>query len=146
VKLNELKPPQSNKGRKRIGRGNGSGHGTTCGKGTKGQLSRSGGKTRVGFEGGQMPLQRRLPRLKGFKNNRKKEFNIINIRDLERFKSDTTIDIDLLKKNGMIINAGNPVKILGNGDITKKIIVKANSFSRSAVAKIEKAGGKTEVI
>lgn len=146
MRLNELKSPESNKGRKRVGRGNSSGHGTTCGRGTKGQLSRSGGSTRPGFEGGQMPPQRRLPRLKGFKNNRKKEFNIINVGDLERFESDTVVDFDLLKKNGMIIRESNPVKILGNGDITKKITVRASNFSRSAVAKIEKAGGKTEVI
>ncbi|MBN2073229.1 MAG: 50S ribosomal protein L15, partial [Actinobacteria bacterium] len=135
-----------NRRKKRVGRGNGSGHGTTCGRGTKGQLSRSGGKTRPGFEGGQMPLQRRLPRLRGFKNTRKKEFNIINVADLDKFENDTIIDFDFLKGKGMIIKENNPVKVLGNGDITKKITVKANSFSRSAVTKIEKAGGKTEVV
>lgn len=146
MRLDKLESPEGNRRKKRVGRGNGSGHGTTCGRGTKGQLSRSGGKTRPGFEGGQMPLQRRLPRLRGFKNTRKKEFNIINVADLDKFENDTIIDFDFLKGKGMIIKENNPVKVLGNGDITKKITVKANSFSRSAVTKIEKAGGKTEVV
>jgi len=146
VKLCDLKSPESIKKRKRVGRGNSSGHGTTSGRGTKGQLSQSGGKTRIGFEGGQMPLQRRLPHLKGFKNTRKKINNVINVWQLENFKDDSIVDYDFLKKNGLIMKKSNPVKILGNGKLTKKITVKANYFSRSAAAKIEKAGGKVEVI
>lgn len=146
MKLCDLKSPESIKKRKRVGRGNSSGHGTTSGRGTKGQLSRSGGKTRIGFEGGQMPLQRRLPHLKGFKNTRKKINNVINVWQLENFKDGSIVNYDFLKKNGLIMKKSNPVKILGNGKLTKKITVKANYFSRSAAAKIEKAGGKVEVI
>jgi large subunit ribosomal protein L15 len=146
VKLSELESPKSLKKRKRVGRGDGSGHGTTSGRGTKGQLSRSGGKTRIGFEGGQMPLQRRLPHLKGFKNLRKKVFNIINVSDLENFKEGSTIDYKLLDKNGLIMKKDCPLKVLGNGELSKKLTVKANAFSGTASAKIEKAGGKAEVI
>ncbi|OFW50274.1 MAG: 50S ribosomal protein L15 [Actinobacteria bacterium RBG_13_35_12] len=146
VKLCDIRSPKSIKKRKRVGRGNGSGHGTTSGRGTKGQLSRSGGKSRLGFEGGQMPLQRRLPHLKGFKNTRKKVNNVINVGRLEKFKDNSVIDYDFLKKSGFIMKKSNPVKILGNGKLTKKITVKANYFSRSAITKIEKAGGKAEVI
>jgi large subunit ribosomal protein L15 len=146
VKLCDIGSPESIKKRKRVGRGNGSGHGTTSGRGTKGQLSRSGGKTRIGFEGGQMPLQRRLPHLKGFKNTRKKVNNPVNIAQLERFKDGSVIDYDLLEKNGLITKKSNPVKILGNGKLAKKLTVRANSFSKTAVSKIEKAGGKAEVV
>jgi len=146
VKLDEIRSPQSNKKRKRIGRGDGSGHGTTSGRGTKGQLARSGGKTRIGFEGGQMPLQRRIPHLRGFKNNRKKVFNIINAGSLEIFKDGSTVDIEGFSKKGLIMDKGLPVKVLGDGDLTKKLTVKANRFSSSAVKKIEKAGGKAEVV
>jgi large subunit ribosomal protein L15 len=146
VKLGDLGSPKSIKKRKRVGRGNGSGHGTTSGRGTKGQLSRSGGKTRLGFEGGQMPLQRRLPHLRGFKNTRKKINNLVNVGQLEKFKENSVIDYEFLEKNGFITNKSNPVKILGNGELTKKLTIKANYFSKSAAAKIEKAGGKMEVI
>ena len=146
VKLNQLKSPGSNKRRKRVGRGDGSGHGTTSGRGTKGQLSRSGGKTRIGFEGGQMPLQRRLPHLRGFKNNRKIIFNVINLGMLESFKEGSTVDYDGLLKKGLIMKKGNPLKVLGKGDIKKKLTVKANGFSKSAREKIEKAGGRAEVV
>ena len=146
MKLSEIGSPGSLKKRKRVGRGNGSGHGTTSGRGTKGQLSRSGGNTRVGFEGGQMPLQRRIPHLKGFKNTRKVIFNTINIGDLEKFKEGSSIDYKLLLENGMINKKNSPVKILGDGTLSKKLTVKANSFSKSAAEKIEKAGGKMEVI
>jgi len=146
VKLDGIRSPQSNKKRKRIGRGDGSGHGTTSGRGTKGQLARSGGKTRIGFEGGQMPLQRRIPHLRGFKNNRKKVFNIINAGSLEIFKDGSTVDIEGFSKKGLIMDKGLPVKVLGDGDLTKKLTVKANRFSSSAVKKIEKAGGKAEVV
>jgi len=146
VKLSELESPKSLKKKKRVGRGDGSGHGTTSGRGTKGQLSRSGGKTRIGFEGGQMPLQRRVPHLKGFKNLRKKVFNIVNVGDLEDFKEGTTIDYKLLDEKGLIKKEDAPLKVLGNGQLSKKLTVKANAFSGSATAKIEKAGGKAEVI
>jgi large subunit ribosomal protein L15 len=146
VRQNEIKSPASNKKRKRIGRGDGSGHGTTSGRGTKGQLARSGGKTRPGFEGGQMPLQRRLPHLRGFKNNRKVIFNVINLGQLEDFKEGSTIDYEALQKKGLIMKKGNPLKVLGNGELKKKLTVKANGFSKTAREKIEKAGGKAEVI
>ena len=146
MKLSELESPKSLKKKKRVGRGDGSGHGTTSGRGTKGQLSRSGGKTRIGFEGGQMPLQRRVPHLKGFKNLRKKVFNIVNVGDLENFKEGTTIDYKLLDKKGLIMKKDSPLKVLGNGELSKKLTVKANAFSGSASEKIEKAGGKAEVI
>jgi large subunit ribosomal protein L15 len=146
VKLSELESPKSLKKKKRVGRGDGSGHGTTSGRGTKGQLSRSGGKTRIGFEGGQMPLQRRIPHLKGFKNLRKIVFNIVNVGDLENFKEGATIDYKLLDKKGLIMKKDSPLKILGNGELSKKLTVKANAFSASASTKIEKAGGKAEVI
>lgn len=146
MKLSEIKSPGSLKKRKRVGRGNGSGHGTTSGRGTKGQLSRSGGNTRLGFEGGQMPLQRRIPHLKGFKNNRKILFNTINTGALEKFDEGSSIDYKMLLENGLINKKNLPVKILGTGKLSKKLTVKANSFSKNAAEKIEKAGGKTEVI
>ena len=146
MKLSELESPKSLKKKKRVGRGDGSGHGTTSGRGTKGQLSRSGGKTRIGFEGGQMPLQRRVPHLKGFKNLRKRVFNIVNVGDLEDFKEGTIIDYKLLDEKGLIMKKDSPLKVLGNGQLSKKLTVKANAFSGSATAKIEKAGGKAEVI
>ncbi len=147
VRLCDLKPSSgSTKKRKRVGRGDGSGHGKTSCRGTKGQLSRSGGKTRVGFEGGQMPLQRRIPHLRGFKNTRKKEFNIINISQLERFNDSSAVDFKVLEENGLIMKKGKPVKILGSGKLSKSLTVKANYFSKSAVKKIEKASGKVEVI
>ncbi|MBC8389496.1 MAG: 50S ribosomal protein L15 [Actinobacteria bacterium] len=147
MRLCDLKPSKKSiKKRKKVGRGNGSGHGTTSGRGTKGQLSRSGGKVRIGFEGGQMPLQRRIPHLKGFKNTRKKQFNIINIGQLEEFKNGSVVDIKFLKKNGLVMSKDNPVKILGNGKLTKKLTVKANFFSKNAGEKIKKAGGNLEVI
>lgn len=146
MRLNELKPPGSNKKRKKVGRGDGSGHGTTSGRGTKGQLARSGGKTRIGFEGGQMPLQRRLPHLGGFKNHRKVIFNTINTGALQKFKAGSTVDYAVLLKKGLIMRKGNPLKILGSGDLDKKLTVKAERFSKTAKEKIEKAGGKVEVI
>lgn len=149
VNINDLGPAYGSvKSKKRIGRGNGSGHGTTSGRGTKGQLSRSGGrsKTRLGFEGGQMPLNRRIPHLRGFTNTRKEEFSIVNLSLLEKLEDGLTIDADALLKLGMIKNKKNKVKILGNGSLTKKLTVKADCFSKSAIEKIEKAGGKAEAI
>lgn len=149
VNLNDLGPAYGSvKSKKRVGRGNGSGHGTTSGRGSKGQLSRSGGssKTRLGFEGGQMPLNRRIPHLKGFKNTRKEEFNIINLSQLEKLEEGMTVDIDAFFKSGMVRDKKNKIKILGNGSLTKKLTVKADCFSKSAIEKIEKAGGKAEAI
>lgn len=149
VDISELGPAYGSvKKKKRVGRGNGSGHGTTSCRGSKGQKSRSGGesKTRLGFEGGQMPLQRRIPHLKGFKNTRKEEFNIINVSQFERFEEGSVIDFETLSKVGMLMKNNVKIKILGNGELKKKYIVKANYFSKSAISKIEKAGGKAEAI
>jgi len=147
LKLCDIKPnKKSIKKDKRVGRGNSSGHGTTSGRGSKGQLARSGGSVRLGFEGGQMPLHRRVPHLKGFKNTRKKEFNIVNVGVLNKFTDGEVIDFELLLKNGYIMKEKSPLKILGNGNLSKKLTVKANYFSKSAVEKIEAAGGKVEVI
>ena len=149
VNLSDLGPAYGSvKNKKRIGRGNSSGHGTTSGRGSKGQLARSGGrsKTRLGFEGGQMPLNRRLPHIKGFKNTRKEEFNNINLNQLEKFDDDSIVDMEAFIKSGLIRDKVNKIKILGNGSLTKKLTVKADCFSKSAIEKIEKAGGKAEAI
>jgi large subunit ribosomal protein L15 len=149
VNINDLGPAYGSiKNKKRVGRGNGSGHGTTSGRGSKGQLSRSGGssKTRLGFEGGQMPLNRRIPHLKGFKNTRKEEFNIVNLIQLEKLEDGLTVDMDSLFKLGIVGDKKNKIKILGYGSLTKKLTVKADCFSKSAIEKIEKAGGKAEAI
>ena len=128
----------------RRGRGHGSGNGKTAGKGHKGQKARSGAP-RVGFEGGQMPLYRRLPK-RGFKNRNTLEIVAINVSALEVFEDGATVTIDALKEVGIIKNAKDGVKILGNGELTKKLNVQANAFSASAVEKIEGLGGKAEVI
>jgi large subunit ribosomal protein L15 len=146
VRLNDIRSPRSNKSRKRVGRGDGSGHGTTSGRGTKGQLSRSGGNTRPGFEGGQMPLQRRIPHLKGFKNNKKVIFNVINTGMLSAFKEGSTVDHDALMEKSLIMKKERPLKVLGKGELNIKLTVKANGFSKTAREKIEKAGGKAEVV
>ncbi|MFQ5705837.1 MAG: 50S ribosomal protein L15 [bacterium] len=140
--LSNLKyAPGSKKKRKRIGRGQGSGYGGTSGKGHKGQNSRSGSKTYPWFEGGQMPLQRRLPK-RGFTNIFKKVFQIVNLRDLERLDRVEAITPETLYENGLIKNKQIPVKILGVGEPKKGIEVSAHAFSASAQEKIEKAGGK----
>ncbi|MBM3706122.1 MAG: 50S ribosomal protein L15 [Actinobacteria bacterium] len=147
MKLCDIKPDKSSlKKRKRVGRGNSSGHGTTSGRGSKGQLSRSGGNVRLGFEGGQMPLHRRIPHLRGFKNTRKKEFNIINTGTLEKFKEGDVIDFGFLAKRGLIMRKNSPLKVLANGNLTKKLTVKANFFSASAIEKIRAAGGTAEAV
>ncbi|MCI5995188.1 MAG: 50S ribosomal protein L15 [Blautia sp.] len=128
----------------RRGRGHGSGNGKTAGKGHKGQKARSGAP-RVGFEGGQMPLYRRIPK-RGFTNRNTLDIVSINVSALERFDNDTEVTIELLMENGVIKNAKDGVKILGNGELTKKLTVKANAFSEGAKAKIEALGGKAEVI
>ena len=128
----------------RRGRGHGSGNGKTAGKGHKGQKARSGAP-RIGFEGGQMPLYRRLPK-RGFKNRNTKTIVAINISTLERFDNDTVVTVDTLVEAGIVKNPRDGVKILGNGELTKKLTVSANAFSASAKEKIEALGGKTEVI
>ncbi|QDW74898.1 50S ribosomal protein L15 [Lachnospiraceae bacterium KGMB03038] len=128
----------------RRGRGHGSGNGKTAGKGHKGQKARSGG-ARPGFEGGQMPLYRRIPK-RGFKCINSKDIVGINVSALEVFDNDTVVSIETLKESGIIKNARDGVKILGNGELTKKLTVQANAFSAGAVAKIEALGGKAEVI
>jgi len=146
MKLHELSPaPGSRKERKRVGRGTGSGTGKTSGRGHKGQNSRSGGGVRPGFEGGQNPLYRRLPK-RGFINPTRKEYAIVNIEELNNFAADTEVTPELLADQGIVKNAKSGIKILGNGEVTVKLTVKANKFSQSAVDKIEAAGGKTEVI
>jgi large subunit ribosomal protein L15 len=146
MRIHELKKPEgSTKAPKRIGRGQGTGQGTTAGRGMNGQNSRSGGGVRLGFEGGQMPLYRRLPK-RGFTNHWAKEYAEVNVKDLNRFENDTVVDIDALLESGLVRKALDGVKILGNGELEKKLTVKAEKFSKSAVEKIEKAGGKAEVI
>lgn len=147
MKLHELRPGEGAfKTKKRVGRGVASGTGKTSGKGHKGQNARSGGGVRPGFEGGQLPLFKRLPK-KGFSNALfKKEYAIINVSDLDKFDEGTTVTPELLKEMGILKKQLSGVKVLGNGELTKKLIVKANKFSKNAVEKIESKGGKAEVI
>ena len=146
MKIHELTPAlDSNKAVKRIGRGHGSGNGKTAGKGHKGQKARSGGGVRIGFEGGQMPLARRIPK-RGFNNIFATKYAIVNVSDLNKFKDGTVVDTELLVASGLVKKINDGVKILGNGELTAKLTVKAAKFSQSAVEKIEKAGGKTEVM
>jgi large subunit ribosomal protein L15 len=145
MKLDELKPAKgSTKNTKRLGRGHGSGWGKTAGRGNKGAGQRSGNKKRSWFEGGQMPLLRRLPK-KGFSNYRfRKEFQIVNLSTLEELSTEK-IDSTILAEKGVIKSAYEPVKILGNGDLKTAIEVAASAFSKTAIEKIEKAGGKVIV-
>ncbi len=146
MKLYELSPaPGSTKESKRIGRGHGSGQGKTAGKGHKGQNARSGGGVRPGFEGGQTTLTRRLPK-RGFNNIFGTTYAVINVSDLEKFVDGTIVDAEILKASGLVKKACDGIKILGKGEITRKLTVKAAAFSTSAKEKIEKAGGKAEVI
>ena len=144
--LSNLKPAEGSRQSDnfRRGRGHGSGNGKTAGKGHKGQNARSGA-TRPGFEGGQMPLYRRLPK-RGFTNRNTLDIEAINVSALERFDNDTEVTIDTLIETGIIKSVKDGVKILGNGELTKKLTVKANAFSEGAKAKIEAVGGKAEVI
>jgi large subunit ribosomal protein L15 len=144
--LSNLRPADGSKQSDnfRRGRGHGSGNGKTAGKGHKGQKARSGA-TRPGFEGGQMPLYRRIPK-RGFTNRNSKEIIGINVSALEVFENDAVVTIEALKEAGIVKNAKDGVKILGNGELTKKLTVQANAFSASAVEKIEAMGGKAEVI
>lgn len=145
MKLHELKPVQGSKDKKRKGRGIGSGLGKTAGKGHKGQKARSGGGVRIGFEGGQMPLYRRIPK-RGFTNIFKKEYAIINISDLEVFENGTEVTPELLKEKGLVKDTRGCIKVLGNGEITKQLNVKAHKFSKTAAERITASGGKVEVI
>ena len=144
--LSNLRPAEGSKHSDnfRRGRGHGSGNGKTAGKGHKGQKARSGG-TRPGFEGGQMPLYRRIPK-RGFTNRNTKEIIGINVDALEAFDNDTVVSVETLIEAGIVKNPRDGVKILGNGELTKKLTVQANAFSASAVEKIEALGGKAEVI
>ncbi|MDD2377801.1 MAG: 50S ribosomal protein L15 [Bacilli bacterium] len=147
MKLNNIRPNEGSiKTRKRVGRGVGSGLGKTSGKGHKGQNARSGGGVRLGFEGGQTPLFRRLPK-RGFSNAPfKKEYAVINLSDLNKFESDAVVTPELLKTMGLVKNQLDGVKVLGNGTLDKKLVVKAHKFSSVAKEQIEKLGGKAEVI
>lgn len=144
--LSNLRPAYgSTSSRKRIGRGHGSGTGKTSGKGHKGQNARSGGGVKAGFEGGQMPLQRRLPK-RGFTPLSRTEYALVNLRDLELFEAGSVVDIETMGKAGLIGNLKDGIKVLGDGELTKALTVKAHKFSKSAQASIEAAGGTVEVI
>lgn len=146
LSINTLKPAHgANRKNKRVGRGMGSGHGKTATRGYNGQLSRAGSSVRPGFEGGQMPLYRRLPK-RGFNNIFRKEYIAINVETLESFDAGTQIDPVILRDHGIIKNLRGEIKILGNGDLTKSVTVRAHKFSKSAIEKIQKAGGTIEVI
>jgi len=146
MKINDLSPVKgSKKKKKRIGRGAGSGHGKTACRGHKGQKSRSGGGPRPGFEGGQMPLQRRLPK-RGFVNIFKKHYNIINVEDLNRFEPNSTLNMEVLKEAGLVQKIKNGIKLLGNGEISHPVVISVDRVSKTAKEKIHAAGGKVEVI
>ncbi len=146
MKLHEMKFTEgARKNKKRIGRGHASGTGKTAGKGHKGQNARSGGGVRLGFEGGQTPIARRLPK-RGFTNFTRKEYAIVNVESLNRFESGIEVTPELLIETGLVRKVLDGIKILGQGDLDTALTVKANKFSKSAVAAIEKAGGKVEVI
>jgi large subunit ribosomal protein L15 len=146
MKLHELKPPTGSRRRRKIvGRGPGSGHGQTSGRGEKGQKARSGGRSRPWFEGGQLPLHRRVPK-RGFTNVFRREYAILNVRDLERFKAGTAVTPVVLAEAGLVRTAAAPVKILGEGILSKALTVSAHGFSKGAAAKIRAAGGSLEVI
>jgi len=147
MQQNELAPVVgSRKNRKRVGRGNGSGHGTFCGRGIKGQKSRSGVQIQRGFEGGQLPIIKRLPRKRGFHNIFRVEYSPVNLDVLNLFAAGTEITPELLYNSGFIDSHTRPVKVLATGEIAKAVTVKANKFSEAARAKIEAAGGKVEEI
>ena len=147
MELNDLRPAGGAKrARRRVGRGPGSGKGKTAGRGHKGQKSRSGYSRRYGFEGGQMPLVRRIPK-RGFTNIFRVEFQVVNLRDLERvFGDGDTVSVDTLVEKGLVRGGKRPVKVLGDGELTKKLTVQVHRFSASAQAGIEKAGGNCEVV
>lgn len=146
MRLHELRPAEgTNKSKKRVGRGTGSGLGTTAGRGMNGQNSRSGGGVRPGFEGGQMPLFRRIPK-RGFKNRNRIIWTTVNVDDLNAFEANTVVTPQLLIEVGMVKKFNDGIKVLGDGELNVGLIVKANKFTQSAIEKIEAAGGKAEVI
>ena len=146
MKLNELKPAEgSRKKEVRVGRGTGSGRGKTSCRGHKGQNARSGGGVRPGFEGGQMPIYRRLPK-RGFKNIWAKQYAEVNVETLNRFDEGAEVDAVALVEKGILKNVYDGIRILGNGELKKKLTVRAQGFTKTAIQKIEAAGGKTEVI
>jgi large subunit ribosomal protein L15 len=146
MRLGTLKPPKGSKSRgKRVGRGIGSGHGKTACRGTKGQRSRSGRGIRPGFEGGQMPLQRRIPK-RGFTNIFKKKFALVNVRDLNRFEANSIVDVETLQKAGLVKKVHDGVKILGKGKITVPLTLRVHLVSKGAAEKIVAAEGKIEVL
>lgn len=146
MKLHELQTsPGSRRSRKRVGRGTSSGYGKTSGRGQKGQLARSGGKTRLGFEGGQMPLFRRMPK-RGFNNINRKEYAIINLDDLNQFRAGSEVNARVLLEAGVIKKELSGIKLLANGELKKKLTVKVNKVSKAAKEAVEAAGGTIEVI
>ncbi|MBM3252030.1 MAG: 50S ribosomal protein L15 [Candidatus Omnitrophica bacterium] len=146
MQLHEIRLPKgANKKPKIVGRGAGSGHGKTSGRGHKGQNARSGRGTRPGFEGGQVPLIRRIPK-RGFTSMTRKIFQVVNVNSLQRFKEDTVVTPEVLKEKGLIENARGLVKILGTGELKKPLTIKAHRFSKSALEKVKTSGGKTELI
>ncbi len=146
MNLGELKPPEgSRKKRKRVGRGVGSGHGKTACKGAKGQNARAGRGTKAGFEGGQMPLQRRLPK-RGFRPLEKKQFTLLHIRDLNRFPKDAVVGPELLHQSGLLKKEGEKVKLLSDGELEHPLTVRVHETSKAALKKIEAASGRVEVI
>jgi large subunit ribosomal protein L15 len=146
IRLNTLRPSHgANRKKKRVGRGPGSGHGKTACRGSNGQLSRSGSSMRAGFEGGQMPLYRRLPK-RGFCNIFKKRFALVNLDQLADFPAGTVIDVQVLKEKGIVRRVFDGVKLLGNGEVKNALTVRLNGYSKSAAEKIAKAGGAAEVI
>ena len=147
MRLNDLSPaPGSNRPKKRIGRGAGSGQGKTAGKGHKGQKARSGAHIKPGFEGGQTPLYRRLPQRRGFRNVNRIEYVVVNLDDLERFDTGAVVDIEALIGVGLVHSSKDLVKVLGDGELTKALTVKVNKFSKTAEEKIVAVGGAVEVI
>ena len=146
MNLNEMKPTEgARSNRKRIGRGLGSGTGKTAGKGNKGQNARSGGGVAIGFEGGQTPFFKKMPK-RGFTNYTRKEYAVVNVEDLNKFDNDVTVDYTALKAAGLVKKHLDGVKVLGDGKLEKKLTVKAEKFSKSAQKAIEEAGGKAEVL
>ena len=146
LELNNLRPAKgANKKSKRVGRGPGSGHGKTAGKGEKGQKSRSGFSQKPGFEGGQMPLHRRIPK-RGFTNKFAKQYAVLNVRDLNGFEEGATVTPESLAEQGLVKRGIDGVRVLGEGELTRKLTVRAHHFSESAKTKIEKAGGAVEVV
>jgi len=139
------RPKAANRKRKRVGRGPGSGAGVTAGRGDKGQKSRSGYSQRFGFEGGQMPLYRRIPK-RGFTNKFQKKYVVVNVRDLNQFRAGSEVSPEKLKESGLVKNIKDGLRVLGEGELTKKLKVKAHHFSKSAKEKIEAAGGSAEVL